>query len=225
MLNYVIYPNPLETEVYLTADNGASYVGEPYTDITGRIGKVIHIAEGSTGMGGELKLKCPGYIEQRYRGILFQASEVACYLLVDDFTLAAEQVDPVQPPIENEPIWSIPLDVINWVHSTGNYDLSTKEGCGLFTEECCRWLHDKNSPMWGHIAKTGGQNQYNGHAVDAIMLMATAWGVQAGGYDIVHDSVSPNASPAFNYAGVADGNLWYYPPAARMAASHQTLHK
>ena len=64
-----------------------------------------------------------------------------------------------------------------------------------------------NAQTWGHILKTPGQNQYNGHAVDALMCLA---GPDNGIWDIVHDSVSPNASPQYIYKGPADPNLWYY---------------
>lgn len=47
---------------------------------------------------------------------------------------------------------------------------NTIESCGKFTEYVVWDLAQKfPSEGWGHVGKTGGQTQYNGHAVDAIM--------------------------------------------------------
>jgi hypothetical protein len=69
--------------------------------------------------------------------------------------------------------------------------------------------------MWGHVAKNPGQNQYHQHAVDAVMLLANAGNTGAGIYDIIYSSASPEAKPAFNYAGPPDYNLWLYPADAQ----------
>lgn len=83
----------------------------------------------------------------------------------------------------------------------------TEEGCGRFTEACCAALHEIN-PQWGHIKKVGAQNQFNGHAVDAIQLLA---GEQKGIYDIIVDSESPNAKPSFNRKGDPEPALFFFP--------------
>jgi hypothetical protein len=83
--------------------------------------------------------------------------------------------------------------------------------CGAFTEAACAALHTEQSAAWGHIKKTPPQNLWNGHAVDAIQLAGGVNCAPAGIYDIIHDSLAPTASPAFNHKGPADLSLWYFP--------------
>jgi hypothetical protein len=90
-------------------------------------------------------------------------------------------------------------------------NLATVTGCGIYTEDSGRALHEEHSPWWGHIAKYGAEHQYNGHAVDALMLLVSAKGVPAGIYDIVKNSSSPEAEKAFNYVEPVKPELWYYP--------------
>jgi glutaminase len=97
------------------------------------------------------------------------------------------------------------------VYEQGDFDLATKEGCGLYTEACCLALFTQQSAWWGHIRKEPAQNQYNGHAVDALQLMIQAGGTQAGIYDIIWSTESPEAEPAWSYKGPPDLNLWYPP--------------
>jgi hypothetical protein len=81
-------------------------------------------------------------------------------------------------------------------------------------------LHTESSGYWGHIAKQPGQNQYNGHAVDAVMLPLNIPGTAAGIYDIIFSSVSAEAKPVFNMAGPPEYEKWYYPAAD--AGTHST---
>jgi hypothetical protein len=87
------------------------------------------------------------------------------------------------------------------------HDLTTKEGCGRFTEACCAALHAVN-PLWGHIKKSGAQNQFNGHAVDAIQLLA---GEGNGIFDIIFDSESPSAKAQFIRKGDPEPALFLRP--------------
>jgi hypothetical protein len=130
----------------------------------------------------------------------------------DDFILADEkECPPPQPPNPPQPSGS-PLDMINQMYATGKFNLATKSGCGLFTEACCKVLHENHSPSWGHLRKTGAQNQFNGHAVDAIQLLVPELNCEAFIYDIITDSESPNAHPALNVAGAPEPSLFLYPP-------------
>jgi len=45
------------------------------------------------------------------------------------------------------------------------------------------------------------------------MLMVPSGGTVPGIYDIIRDSVSPNATPVFNYVEPPNPELWFYPPA------------
>lgn len=49
------------------------------------------------------------------------------------------------------------------------FDLSTNEGCGKYTEAFVRFAQISGYPKVGHLRKTGGQTQYNGHANDAFL--------------------------------------------------------
>lgn len=216
MADLVIYTTPKVSQVRLVVDNGSVYFGEP-ASLNGRDdAHLIHLPDTLASIGALLEVSADGYVLFSNRGILmvspggwdttFQLDDV--HLQAKDS--AAPEPEPEPPPVVD---WSDPLTVILWVYEDTHADLSTHEGCGKFTEDCCKVLHNNNSPLWGHIRKNPGQNQYNGHAVDAIMLLAFSGSTPAGIYDIIHDSVSPTASPSFNYKGEPDNNLWYYPPA------------
>jgi hypothetical protein len=200
-----LYVTPLNSIVQLTADNGVSMVGIPTTHQGRNDAQAIEVPFDTSGIGSLLRITQDGYSPFEGRAIL-TTDDGSAFIQIDDFHLTKLSVEPT-PPTPPEYSGS-PEEIINKVYHSTNADLSTHDGCGKFTEDCCTALHDSNSQWWGHIKKNPGQNQYNGHAVDAIML---ASGSGAGIYDIIHDSVSPNATPAFNYKGLADLTLWYYP--------------
>lgn len=79
------------------------------------------------------------------------------------------------------------------------------DGRGAFTEAAVTRLHaiDAN---WGHIRKHGGQNQYNGHAVDAIIYKRPD-GSAAEVYDVV--TGGGHIAWAFKGASAADIEKWY----------------
>lgn len=203
-----LYINPVNAIAQLTADNGVSIIGIPTTHQNRQDAQQFDIPFDTGGMGSSLRITHDGYAPFDGRAILIAEADEA-YLNMDDFRLQPIAVTPPNPtPPPNQGFHGDPEEIINQVYQKTHPDLSTKEGCGKFTEDCCTALHENHSQWWGHIRKNPGQNQYNGHAVDAVML---ATGEGSGGYDIIHDSVSPNASPACNYAGPADLELWYYP--------------
>ena len=210
---FVIYPTPVDATVTLTPDSGASYTGVPYTHESGRQGQVCYVAEGTPDeQGTTLNVSAPNYLPSRLRGflVLDQADELA-RLQVDDVALeSAGAPPPTTTPPTGPPN---PLDIINRVYAETQPQLWTHEGCGKFTEDCCDALHVESSGYWGHIAKQPGQNQYNGHAVDAIMLPLNIPGTAAGIYDIIFSSVSAEAKPVFNLAGPPENQKWYYPAA------------
>lgn len=200
-----IYTNPPNSIVQLTADNGVSVMGIPTPHAGRNDAQLVEIPFNTGGIGSLLTVSSDGYQPFKGRAVLI-ADEGEAYLHMDDFYLV---------PITNIPPKPIPPayhgtpdQIIQQVYSHTHADLTTHDGCGKFTEDCCTALHDYHDPMWGHIKKNPGQNQYNGHAVDAIMLLT---GSSNGIYDIVYDSVSPNAKPAYNYKGPAEVDLWYYP--------------
>jgi hypothetical protein len=206
----IVFTDPPNALVQLIHDSGYSAVAIPVTHASGRPGQGISIPDTVPNNNGcELRISADGKVTLKQRAILIYNQSYA-YLMTDDFYLSdtPSEVTPPNPPAEGPPNAQDPAGIINWVYASGSYDLSTHDGCGLFTEACTTALHDWNNQMWGHIKKTGAQNQYNGHAVDALQCLA---GPFAGIWDIVHDSVSPNATPAFNYKGIPDPALWYYP--------------
>jgi hypothetical protein len=98
------------------------------------------------------------------------------------------------------------FDVVQLVFQTGNFDLSTHDGCGLFTEACARELF-KGDPNFGHLKKRPAQNQYNWHAVDAVLYRPTGQSI-----DLVAASESPDARPAWqeDIPRYSDAD-WYAP--------------
>lgn len=194
--------------------------------ITGRSCFSIEVpVETESGHGCELMILADNKVPYNVRGrLLTLMGEIPEWVyLVDDFRLQDEVECPKLPvPIPPIPpsLSKTPQELINKIHKSGQYDLSTKEGCGQFTERCVNELHTTFSPSYGHIKKLPAQNQYNGHAVDALNLLnghANLDGTttQEGVYDIIfnsesHDPDNPS-KPVFNRVGPANHSLWYYP--------------
>ena len=214
---FQFYPEPLDSLCTLRTDDGFIGTGVSNTDANGRAGQFINVMTGHPSQhGAELVLTKPGYNDLRVRGFLVIEDETA-RLQVDDYRLTPVPVSPDIPTTEPPPTGSgpdpnaNPVDIINYVFNSTHANLATHEGCGKFTEDVCVALHDSMHPAWGHIKKNPGQNQYNGHAVDAVMLMVPSGSTAPGIYDIIQDSVSPNARPVFNYVEPPNPDLWYYP--------------
>lgn len=77
------------------------------------------------------------------------------------------------------------------VFDAAPWDLTTHNGSGCFTEAVVYRLHELAPGQWFHLKKSGGQNQYNGHAVDAVLHVS--------GYavDMIGSSASAAAKPAW----------------------------
>lgn len=218
-----IFPDPNNATCILTTDDGKSYTGVADTHPTGRPGQSFNISESTPdGNGCLLEVMYGKKVTLRQRAILFLESSLIKPLAMfaaDDFKLVDEKVCPEIPPtpvpIPPNPIPPpsdlSPEEIIHRRYATGKYNLKTKEGCGQFTEDCCEDLHIVDSDEWGHIKKSGAQNQYNGHAVDAIQLLHDTKETKAGIYDIIFSSESEDAKPVFNRAGDPNKSLWYYP--------------
>lgn len=219
MARLMIYPTPLDARCQLQHDSGWSVDGKPDTDKNGRPGQSFEIPTTTpNGWGCRIVLTHPGKVSIMQRGILYQGSaEWFCY--ADDFIM--QDVPPPvyvpvpTPPNPDPPSTALtPFQIIQAVQAKNKFDLSTKEGCGQLVEASVKELHERHSPSWGHIKKTGAQNQYNGHAVDAMQLLQTVLtsngNTEQGIYDIITSSESPDAKVAFNRQGDCRPDLWYY---------------
>lgn len=211
---FVFYPEPSSAPFTITPDSGGTYTSVPYVHSSGRAGQVAYVADGTPdNQGSVLRINADGYEPFEARGFLRVYTEGSTARLeLDDYKLKPAAVQPGPTPPPSGPV--NPLDVINRVYNETQPQLWTLAGCGKFTEDCCRALHTESSPYWGHIRKNPGQNQFNGHAVDAIMLALNIPGTAAGIYDIIYSSVSSEAKPVFNMAGPPEYDLWYYPEAS-----------
>jgi len=207
------YPTPLDGAVVtLTPDGAGPLTGSATTDDAGRPCHTCQLPDGTAnGHGAQLDQTAPGHLPQRLRGILYLLGDQTAALQVDDCSLTPEPEAPAPPGPTDPTTGGSPMDIIMRVYNDTHPNLTTVEGCGRFTEDVCDALHEQHSTMWGHVDKHEGQNQWNGHAVDAVMLLANAPDTGAGIYDIIYSSASPEAKPAFNYAGPPDYNLWVYP--------------
>ena len=207
---YFVFTNVPEPQVTLDHDSGWTGTAVPGTDPQGRAGVVFDVPDSVPDRNGaQLNLEAEGKTPLQLRGRLTYADDARAFLECDDFTLV-DLPAPPEPPEPPPVTGSTPLEVINAVYATGAYNLATKTGCGMFTEECCRQLGALwGSPPWGHVAKSAGQNQYNAHAVDAVMSL---YGSDHGIWDIITSSVSTSARPAFNRAGDSNPEIWR-PPA------------
>ena len=218
---FVIYPTPVDATVTLTPDSGGSYTGVPYTHTSGRQGQVCYVSDGTPDeQGTTLNVSAPNYLPSRLRGFLVLDTPNA-RLQVDDVALeSAGAPPPTTTPPSGPPN---PADICLRVYNETHPQLWTKEGCGLYVEDCARALNGEMSPYWGHVKKFEGQNQYNGHAVDAIHLALNIPGCNAGIYDIIFSSVSSEAKPVFNLAGPPEYELWYYPEADATKSAPQPV--
>jgi hypothetical protein len=215
MAKFVVYPTPLTAKVTLTPDGHGTMQLVGYTAPDGRQGQSCEVSTSiPNANGATIELEANGFEKMRLRGFLVFEGEAA-RLQVDDYVMTETPVAPPVPGPTPPATGGSPLDIINRVYATGKYNLATHEGCGLFTEACADALHEQHSEMWGHIAKDPGQNQYNGHAVDALMLLANGPGTQAGIYDIIYSSVSYEAKPVCNYVEPPNYDKWYYPANAQ----------
>lgn len=211
MSELFIFSTPAEAVVMLTLDSGVAIKGEAATK-NGREAHVLKIPPGTPGQGALLRVSCDGHSSFQGRGVLAPSTSDAQFIL-DDVQLIKTVSMPLPrplpdppPPVRRDPTKD-PLAIINEIFATGLHSLASKEGCGRFTEACCAALHEIN-PMWGHIRKTGAQNQFNGHAVDALQLLT---GEGNGIFDIILDSESPNAKPSFNRKGDPEPTLFFFP--------------
>jgi len=101
---------------------------------------------------------------------------------------------------------------IKSVYDGGTWNLEEEneqasDGRGAFTGAVVNALNAQD-PAWGHIKKFGGQNQYNGHAVDAIN-----WKNPDGVTAEIYDIVSGSGGLIFLFRG-RDTNslsLWRFP--------------
>lgn len=218
----ILYTTPAEAAVRLTLDAGAVIDGVP-TMAHGRDdAHALELPAQTTG-GAALEITAPDKTPFTVRGLMIPptAPSTEAHFQLDDVHLADVPAAPAPPDPMPTPPATDPEGIIHEVYATGLYNLGTHEGCGEFTEACCTALHERDSSMWGHIKKNPGQNQYNGHAVDAVMLLA---GEGCGIFDIVLDSVSPNAAPAYNYKGEPEPELWYYDVPTGARGVPLTLH-
>lgn len=210
-----IYAKPPHAQVTCLLDNGVNLL-LPSTIVQGRDdAHQAVLPGGTTTQGCVITATCDGRVTQRVRGTVFPADVGPAAFWFDDFgELAIVEVPPT-PDLEPPPNpYADPWMIIQTVYSAAVFDLSTKEGCGTYTEACVEALHAEQSKGWGHIRKAPGQNQWNGHAVDAILLLAAAGDTAAGCYDIIWSTESPEAKPIWSYKG-PDPNaaqVWYYGP-------------
>jgi hypothetical protein len=215
----VIYPTPIDALCQLQHDAGWSVDGKPYTDTNGRPGQSFDIKDDTPNYWGcRLVLSHAGKVSIMMRGLLVSTTGNWLFY-ADDFTMqdvpppVIIELPPVPPT--NPPSTALtPYQIIQAVYATGKFNLATKEGCGMFVEECTKQLHERHSPNWGHIKKIPPQNNYNGHAVDAMQLLQSVLtsngNTEQGIYDIITSSESVDAKPAFNRTGDCRPDLWYY---------------
>lgn len=227
MFRLIIFPTPLDSAAIFDHDSGYSTVGSPTTHPTGRPGVGLDFPDSiPNGNGGTLTIRKEGKVTLSQRGILYVRKddlengypwigEQNAAFSSDDFRLQdvpTPPAPPPQPPTPPTPLPSKdPLTIITRIYNEGDFDLSSKDGCGEFTEAACEALHNQSSAKWGHLKKSGAQNQYNGHAVDAVQLLSGTPGADAGIYDIIQNSESDEARVVFNRVGPPDAEKWYYP--------------
>jgi len=219
----IIFPNPLDSICTFKHDtSGVTLLGKGDVHPSGRLGQSFEFPIGIPNQnGGRLVISKKGKVDLVQRGILYLNDGILQYpwlpeqtaaFSADDFTLQDVVIIKVPAPTSPPPvILDNPFEIIKDVYKFGNFNLSTHDGCGQFTEACCKSLHELHSNQWGHIKKVGAQEQYNHHAIDAIMLLTDVTDTKSGIYDIIKNSQVPSAEPSFNRVDNTHPELWYYP--------------
>jgi hypothetical protein len=208
----ILYSQPVPDAIpTITHDSGAVLEGFKSFDIANNPCLKVEIPEGlSNGHGCTIEWYHPDFVIEPQHCLLITHDGKSWWLMHDVWKLAPrvntpEPPDPIIVPGDN------PLDIITYVYESSLPNLSTHNGCGKFCEDVQTALSNSLSALYGHILKDPAQNQYNGHAVDAVMLLMPFDGVEAGVYDIIQNSVSAEATPAFNYVEPPIPHLWYNP--------------
>lgn len=209
-----IYARPPHTQITVLLDNGVNLL-LPATIANGRDdAHVVVLPAGTTAQGAVVRATLDGIIVRELRGIVCPADLGPADFRFDDFGDVTPPATPEpDPPLPPNP-YADPEAILHRVYAEQYYDLSTKEGCGTFTEAVVEALHAEQSDHWGHIRKTAAQNQWNGHAVDAVLLLVAVGETAQGCYDIIWSTESPDAVPLWTYKG-PDPNaatIWYYGP-------------
>jgi hypothetical protein len=235
MVEVYFYTTPTGATLTLTLDQGGAVLpGVPMTAHGRPDAQRVALPAGTGQQGATLDVTAvhpdPALVYPVFhgRGVLTPSTTGEATYQFDDVHLVALPAVPVTPPdppgLPEPPNPNDPFDTILWVYNQGSFNLATTRGCGEFVEACALTLFTYTSPAWGHVRKTPGQVQWNGHAVDAIHALA---GDYTGIWDIITNSQVPGAAPAFNFAGPADPMLWYPgnlaapPPASRRKAAHR----
>lgn len=92
-----------------------------------------------------------------------------------------------------------------WKFTMGDaYDKTQPDGRGGYTEAAVAAMHAQDA-RFGHIRKNPGQNQYNGHAVDAINFKDDD-GKTSEIYDIISSTIQWN----FVNRSAANLKVWYF---------------
>lgn len=209
------YTTPPAAAVTLTLDSGATLQGSDPMTANGRSdAHLVTLPPNTPGQGAALRIDGGGaYVPLTARGLLVPSSKGEAKFQFDDAHLAPMPgANTGGGGSEPAPMPADPWGIIQWVYANGSYDLRTKQGCGEFTEACALALYQNLLPLWGHVKKNPGQNQWDGHAVDAVHCLA---GYDTGIWDIIFSSESPEAHPVYNYAGPADPLIWIPPMGAR----------
>jgi hypothetical protein len=210
MSDLYFYTTPADAEVVVTLDTGHVFVGLPCVANGREDAHRVTLPADTPTQGAFVRVTCAGYQTVEGRGILETDDDEVPTFIWDDYHLIPLPPPP-EPPSPANPHQD-PFAIIEAVYQQGDFDLSTKQGCGEYTEACVETLHASHSADWGHIRKTTAQNNWQGHAVDAIYLRWPAGETAAGVWDIVFDTESPNAEPSWSYKGATDPTLWYYGP-------------
>ena len=204
--------DPDDAGVTLTFDSGIVVTGIPGEyEMNGMVrgdAKMLPVPLVPEASGGAvLTVTREGFYPFSARAVFSPNPDGPSALDIDDITLTPIPTAPPdpgpQPPDPDGP--TNPLDRINMIYSSGQFNLVNKQGCGEFTEAVAQDFALFYGLQWGHVFKTPGQNQWNKHAVDAIHCL---YGENDGIWDIIYSSASTSARPVFNRAGDAKPDLW-----------------
>src|SRR5262245_8405129 len=146
-MDLYVYTTPPEADVSLILDDGRTIPGDPCIWQNRSDAHRLKLPADTLGQGSVLQVTCSGFLSFENRGIV--NVERPCFEL-DDIRLTPE------PPPPEKPSWNPELDpraLIQAVYEQGDFDLATKQGCGEYTEACCRELFTQQSPLWAHIKK------------------------------------------------------------------------
>ncbi len=112
------------------------------------------------------------------------------------------------------------LNIQFWLNTSHAYDLTTRNGCGQYTEAWVLYAKGHGYPKCENLRKNPGQTQYRGHAIDAF-LYTDGEGNPQGLYQAIDiiggaEGENPKINWGVDIPRYTDSDIWHEPTSNNM---------